>query len=497
MEYVAGTDLSRVLHGPGLNPKQALAITGQICDALAFAHSQGVIHRDIKPANILLTKDGRAKLADFGLARPAHGHTGGLTQTAMVMGTPDYMAPEQRTGEADQRADIYALGVMLYEMLTGQRPQGIFALPSEKVPVDARIDEVVVRALQQEPARRYQRVSEMKTDVDRIRNTPPGGTRSVVPQTSGGEGGPLGTPSLAPRLSPSIAIVITVVVTAVVLLVVFEGGVLLKKSMVEPPDFEAESGTLLQPTPTSPEPRPEPKPTPVTIASAQTPLLPLAAPNPGVTQTSAPPVAPPPAATPTPIPPLVAPMPVVQAPAPPSILPPATPAPAPSLLPTFSRQIPNITAWVLAPLDQSVPADIRQNLTFLREDLADESRRQPAASADAYRLGAQLCQNLLAILDERTQTQARAGFRGVKAAARTGVTSQSLEARRNYMMSWPQYARETSQRAELKSQAIHNAAIMAERPKLEWSQRTSQLSKGLDNLYAQFRAAMRQNPASK
>jgi len=133
MEYVHGTDLSRVLRGLGLNPKQALAITGQICDALAFAHSQGVIHRDIKPANILLTKDGRAKLADFGLARPAAGPAGSLTGTDVIVGTPDYMAPEQHAGEADARADIYALGVMLYEMLTGQRPQGIFALPSQRV----------------------------------------------------------------------------------------------------------------------------------------------------------------------------------------------------------------------------------------------------------------------------------------------------------------------------------------------------------------------------
>jgi len=152
---------------------------------------------------------------------------------------------------------------------------------------------------------------------------------------------------------------------------------------------------------------------------------------------------------------------------------------------------------VLAPLDQSVPADIRQNLMFLREDLVDESKRKPSASAEAYRLGTQLCQTLLAILDDRIQTQARAGFRGVEANARTGITSPALEARRNYLMSWPQYDREQSQRAELKSQAIHNAAVLAERPKLDWSQRTIQQGKMIDTLYAQFRAALRQSPPAK
>ena len=173
MEYVDGTDLQRILRGPGLESGQALELIGQICEALHYAHRQGVVHRDIKPANILVTQDGRAKLADFGLARPLNESGGTLTERRVVMGTPDYMAPEQRDGHADHRADIYALGVMLYEMLTGERPHGIFEPPSHRVRIDVRLDEVVIKALQHEPDRRYQQASEMKTDVDIIRTTPP------------------------------------------------------------------------------------------------------------------------------------------------------------------------------------------------------------------------------------------------------------------------------------------------------------------------------------
>ena len=173
MEFVDGTDLHRILHAPGgLNPAQALALISQICDALHYAHGKGVIHRDIKPGNILVTTDSRAKLADFGLARPIVEESTVLTGTNVIMGTAAYMAPEQQEGRSDQRADIYALGVMLYEMLCGQRPSGAFDPPSHRVQVDVRLDDVVIKAMQQQPERRYQQVSEMKTDVDRIRTTP-------------------------------------------------------------------------------------------------------------------------------------------------------------------------------------------------------------------------------------------------------------------------------------------------------------------------------------
>ncbi len=169
MEYVDGTNLDAMIRGPGLEPAQALHIIGSVCDALAYAHAEGVVHRDIKPANVMVGKKGRVKVADFGLARLTDSGPEqlGHTVTDTVMGTPDYMAPEQKRGmNVDHRADIYSLGVMLYEMLCREVPQGIFDPPSHRVAVDSRVDQVVIKAMQQQPDRRYQSTQEMKADVD-------------------------------------------------------------------------------------------------------------------------------------------------------------------------------------------------------------------------------------------------------------------------------------------------------------------------------------------
>jgi len=172
MEFVDGTDLRHIIEGGQLDPDEALAIVPQICEALQYAHEEGLVHRDIKPENILLDKKGRVKIADFGLAkllgRPASDYT--LTQAGQRMGTPHYMAPEQIDGahEVDHRADIYSLGVVFYEMLTGQLPIGRFAPPSQKVQVDVRLDKVVLKSLEYEPELRYQNISEVKIDLDTI-----------------------------------------------------------------------------------------------------------------------------------------------------------------------------------------------------------------------------------------------------------------------------------------------------------------------------------------
>ncbi|MEO8496787.1 MAG: serine/threonine-protein kinase, partial [Planctomycetota bacterium] len=172
MEFVDGANLRQAIQTGTLKPAEALAIVPQICEALQFAHDEGVVHRDIKPENILIDKRGRVKIADFGLAKllgqDATDHS--LTATHQVMGTLRYMAPEQMQGsrEVDHRADIYSLGVVFYELLTGELPMGKFAPPSKKVHIDVRLDEVVLRALEQDPEQRYQHASEIKTDVQTI-----------------------------------------------------------------------------------------------------------------------------------------------------------------------------------------------------------------------------------------------------------------------------------------------------------------------------------------
>ncbi len=172
MEFVDGTDLRRMLTQKTLTPQAALAFVPAICDALQFAHEEGIVHRDIKPENILIDKRGRVRIADFGLARllVRGQHEWTLTGTRQVMGTPHYMAPEQmeHPQEVDHRADIFSLGVVIYEMLTGELPLGRFDLPSKKLDIDVRLDKIVLRTLEKEPSRRYQHVSDVQTDVERL-----------------------------------------------------------------------------------------------------------------------------------------------------------------------------------------------------------------------------------------------------------------------------------------------------------------------------------------
>jgi serine/threonine protein kinase len=176
MEYVDGVNLRQALRLGRFTPAQALSIVPKICEALEFAHREGILHRDIKPENILLDSKGRIKIADFGIAKllTEASTEQTLTGSGAALGTPHYMAPEQleRTSEVDERADIYSLGVVFYEMLTGELPIGKFQPPSEKAQVDVRLDEVVLHALEKEPTRRYQHVSQVKTAVDTIVATP-------------------------------------------------------------------------------------------------------------------------------------------------------------------------------------------------------------------------------------------------------------------------------------------------------------------------------------
>ena len=176
MEYVDGMNVREAMRAGRITSKEALAIVPQICDALQYAHDRGVVHRDIKPENVLIDRDGRVKVADFGLAKLATRDAGdaSLTGAQQVMGTVHYMAPEQwqHPKDVDHRADIYSLGVVFYEMLTGELPLGRFDPPSKRAVIDVRVDEVVMRSLERERERRWQHASEMRTHVEQIASAP-------------------------------------------------------------------------------------------------------------------------------------------------------------------------------------------------------------------------------------------------------------------------------------------------------------------------------------
>ena len=165
MEFVEGTDLAQRMELGRVPWPEAVEMLRQMADALAHAHAAGVVHRDVKPSNVLLTESGGVKIADFGLAAPRDpGVSLALTLTGTALGTVEYAAPEQMEGRAvDQRADIFSLGVIGYELLTGSRPRGAFDPPSVRNgEVDPAFDAVILRALQNEPARRFASAEEFR-----------------------------------------------------------------------------------------------------------------------------------------------------------------------------------------------------------------------------------------------------------------------------------------------------------------------------------------------
>jgi len=162
MEFVDGVNLRQLLQTKHLTPKEALSIVPPVCDALQCAHDHGIVHRDIKPENLLIDKAGIVKIADFGIAKII----GDGTHEPQPLGTPDYAAPEQSAGASDHRTDIYSLGVVLYEMLTGERPKDKIEAPSKRVQVDIRIDEIVLRALEKTPELRFATAAEFRTQVE-------------------------------------------------------------------------------------------------------------------------------------------------------------------------------------------------------------------------------------------------------------------------------------------------------------------------------------------
>ena len=180
MEFIEGTDLAKIIEQRGALPvDEALCIFQRVVETLMYAHEQGIVHRDIKPANVLIRANGEVKVADFGLAKIVAPGTVALTATSTSMGSHDFAAPEVfvHGSDADHRADIYSLGVMLYQMLTGVIPRGMFKLPSERVPgLDTRFDEIICKAMEQDRGDRFQSAREILNAVvfaGRNENVPP------------------------------------------------------------------------------------------------------------------------------------------------------------------------------------------------------------------------------------------------------------------------------------------------------------------------------------
>ncbi|SEB41233.1 serine/threonine protein kinase [Amycolatopsis tolypomycina] len=194
MEYVEGRTLRDIVKTEGpMSQKRAMEVMADVCAALDFSHRHGIVHRDVKPANVMITKNGAVKVMDFGIARAMHDGQASMTQTAAVIGTAQYLSPEQARGESvDARSDVYAAGCVLYELITGEPPftgdspvavayQHVREDPNPPSSVNPAVapelDAVVLKALAKGPANRYQSAAEMRSDLVRTLS----GQRPVAP----------------------------------------------------------------------------------------------------------------------------------------------------------------------------------------------------------------------------------------------------------------------------------------------------------------------------
>jgi uncharacterized protein YndB with AHSA1/START domain/predicted Ser/Thr protein kinase len=175
MEYVEGLSLRQLISQQSISPRDVLDFVPQIGEALRHAHETGVVHRDVKPENILVDRRNRVRLVDFGIAMLLEPTGRRASEDQRVAGTLGYMAPEQLSmpEQVDHRADIYATGVVCFEMLTGEIPRGNPAPPpSSKSSADQRFDPIVLKALERDRERRYQQITQMNTDLARLTRTP-------------------------------------------------------------------------------------------------------------------------------------------------------------------------------------------------------------------------------------------------------------------------------------------------------------------------------------
>ncbi len=294
MEFVDGRTLRDLLRDDRrLLPERALEITDGVLRALDYSHRNGIVHRDIKPGNVMLTRSGEVKVMDFGIARAVADSQLTMTQTAQVIGTAQYLSPEQARGErVDARSDLYSAGCLLYELLTGRPPftgdspvaiayQHVKEEPVPPSQIDPEVppwaDAIVLKAMRKDPADRYQSAGEMRNDIQRALSGAPlaapmptaaygpgtrrmGGTATQVagrtgaippyqygPPGYGPDGvGPDGQPKRQHRIWPWVALAtVVVVLVAVIVLLKFIGS---GTSGVSVPDVVGQSLTKAENT---------------------------------------------------------------------------------------------------------------------------------------------------------------------------------------------------------------------------------------------------------
>ena len=275
MELVEGATLSRLMEAGRLSPAESVSILDQLLDAVGYAHSRGIVHRDIKPDNIFVSRDGRVKLADFGIA---HVDSGGLTRATVagsVLGTPGYMSPEQAAGRpVDARSDLFSVGVIAYELLTGRNPFGlgdgsdaptllyrIVHEPAPEMPASASaglpadVRPAVMAALAKDPAARPQTASELRDTLHGASASPRVPTSSLAARaTAASSGNPM------PKWAP-YAIVGGIGAIALAFMLASAGSSAGGGGASAPAPIATESAAVAEPEP-APEPEPEPEPSP-------------------------------------------------------------------------------------------------------------------------------------------------------------------------------------------------------------------------------------------
>jgi len=242
MEFVAGQELDFYLKEDARFPlEKVLDIVRQMLSAFDYTHKLGIVHRDIKPANVFLTDDGEVKIADFGIARIENSN---LTQAGSVMGTPNYMSPEQCTGQSmDHRSDLFSIGIVFYELLTGEKPfngNSMHAVmhkivstepekPSDLNPaVPKALDQVISRALSKSPSMRFQSADEFRKAIEAAMKSPTGELDSTVPITAAQQPSAAATVVInqPPEPKPAVSSVAAALVASVAAIALAGGGYL-------------------------------------------------------------------------------------------------------------------------------------------------------------------------------------------------------------------------------------------------------------------------------